>query len=395
MRLILLGVTESGAPLPKGLLALWLITWKLAIIAFTQVATEGARFNADAVWGQALRRFAVRVNAAVFTFRTRLVGADGKGQKRPSPASINRLLEPLAVVGGGGELLWTAPLKAAYTEIGFNMEHALKAVEQPEGEESTLGRPVQFVQAKRGGSSEDEQVSEAPPLVADEARYVWRMTRRLCTSRVKDMVRIHSELSVNGSPDIKLLEAGRYLPAADNGNEDDALATLYGAVRRAEDRMDAALTREQLWVFEVEEQELADMMDRAQEMCAAGLGAFVRVTEVRLGWGRNRIVSYLRKALRQKAILADVYSGPKARKRRATVATTAAATAVAAPGAASAAVATAAAAATLSAAATPSATTPQAATAAAAEVIDEDFMDEPWGLDPFNLEREIEREMEQ
>ena len=87
-------------------------------------------------------------------------------------------------------------------------------------------------------------MSEAPPLVADEARYVWRMTRRLCTSRVKDMVRIHSELSVNGSPDIKLLEAGRYLPAADNGNENDALATLYGAVRRAEDRMDAALTRD-------------------------------------------------------------------------------------------------------------------------------------------------------
>ena len=95
--------------------------------------------------------------------------------------------------------------------------------------------------------------------------------------------------------DIKLLEAGRYLPAADNGNENDALATLYGAVRRAENRMDAALTREQLWVFEVEELEMADMMDRAQEMCAAGLGAFVRVTEVRLGWGRNRIVAYLRK----------------------------------------------------------------------------------------------------
>ena len=64
--LALVGTLASGGIAPLGALTLWVLVWKFAIIQITQVSTEGRRFDADAVWKQALRRWLIENLQAQF-----------------------------------------------------------------------------------------------------------------------------------------------------------------------------------------------------------------------------------------------------------------------------------------------------------------------------------------
>jgi hypothetical protein len=60
--MIYLGLNGNKG-LPGALSALHIIVWKFVIIAFTRVETENARFNAQRIWWDSVRRFQVRREA--------------------------------------------------------------------------------------------------------------------------------------------------------------------------------------------------------------------------------------------------------------------------------------------------------------------------------------------
>ena len=61
LHLIFLGMRDGTTPLPSALSALRVIMWKFALVAFTRVDTDGAKYNPADVWKGALRRFETRV----------------------------------------------------------------------------------------------------------------------------------------------------------------------------------------------------------------------------------------------------------------------------------------------------------------------------------------------
>ena len=132
-KVVLLGATESGRLLPRGLLMLWVILWKFVIIELTQVGLgEATTVDTERIWEQAVRRLVTRVNAAVFSFRQAMVSAEGKGHSPPSPSSLNVALEPLAEVDATGALSWSAQMRA----------HLLAAKAVPEDTAEPPVRPI-------------------------------------------------------------------------------------------------------------------------------------------------------------------------------------------------------------------------------------------------------------
>ena len=121
---VLLGTTVNGRLLPPGLLAFWIILWKFVIIRFTQVELENAPFQADVVWEQALRRFAVRVHAAVWKYKLRVLAARAQESPPPSPASTNRMIEPVAEVDVDGTLRWAPFMREAMRAVGIEIAEA-------------------------------------------------------------------------------------------------------------------------------------------------------------------------------------------------------------------------------------------------------------------------------
>ena len=116
---ILLGVAGNGQALPLGWRALLLIVWKFIIISFTQIGVgEATDLNEEAMWELALRRLAVRVHAAAHSYRLRLGAAEAKGHKPPTPASTNKLLEPLASLNEQGDLAWHPTIADKLKSLG-------------------------------------------------------------------------------------------------------------------------------------------------------------------------------------------------------------------------------------------------------------------------------------
>ena len=137
-KLVLLGAVSDREVMPKGLAALWLIFWKFVILAFTQTGTEGAAFNAEVAWLQAVRRFMVRVHASVHTYRVACVWAEGAGRQPPPASPLNLLLTPLARVSEQGELVWSPEMKAVIEDVGVELEGPT----QPVSERPPLARPA-------------------------------------------------------------------------------------------------------------------------------------------------------------------------------------------------------------------------------------------------------------
>ena len=78
-RLVLLGL-DGGDPLPGGIMALWLLCWKFAIIAFVQAGIHGVAVDPSSVWEQAVRRLVVRMHARAHSYRKLMIDAEGRGQ---------------------------------------------------------------------------------------------------------------------------------------------------------------------------------------------------------------------------------------------------------------------------------------------------------------------------
>ena len=110
MKTVAMRVHEGRIP-PGGFLALFLIMWKMIIIAFTRVDMEHALFNPEQVWEMALRRIVVRVRARAHTIKLKALRLEARGDPPPDePRALNRRLMPLASVDEKGTLSWSPPL---------------------------------------------------------------------------------------------------------------------------------------------------------------------------------------------------------------------------------------------------------------------------------------------
>ena len=159
---VLLGTTVNGRLLPPGLLAFWIILWKFVILRFTQVELENTPFDADAVWEQALRRFAVRVHAAVWKYKLRVLAARAQESPPPSPASTNRMIEPVAEIDVNGNLKWAPFMREALEAVGIEIAEAVPSHVPP-----PTARKVQSVgdylrQHKIYFHKEQEHAGDAP-----------------------------------------------------------------------------------------------------------------------------------------------------------------------------------------------------------------------------------------
>ena len=97
--------------LPGSLSSLHMMLWKFVVIAFTQVDTKGAKWDANAVWRQALLRLESRVVRMGESVRRRMLrrrsqGEDGDGAHERAVEKWNKVVAPLASFDKEGTLKW-------------------------------------------------------------------------------------------------------------------------------------------------------------------------------------------------------------------------------------------------------------------------------------------------
>ena len=227
-------------------MALWLLCWKFAIIAFVQAGIHGTAVVADAVWEQAVRRLVVRMHARAHAYRRLIVDAEGRGQSPPPPRATNRLLAGVAEVNSeDGWLTWSEPFEAIL--IAGGVEVTPRREKPTEKEERVPLPPIRFISASRQAEQEDDAPRPAneAPLYSDEPRYALKVTCSFWSKRVGNMVDISTSIaSVTARPDIVLVAAGECLPLREN--RVDVVEATCGAVERAATTTQGFHTRQQL-----------------------------------------------------------------------------------------------------------------------------------------------------
>ena len=306
---VLLGVGTDDQALPLGWRALWLLVWKFTIISFTQIGLgEACRLDPSTVWEQALRRLVVRIHAKAHDFRLRLVRAHGRGFRAPSPASANRIMEPLASLDEQGALTWLPALAEQLQKLGIGSSARARTNKKPTQKAAPTQSPIKFVaESNPHPESTEPDHSQTPPAVSSEDRFAWAVTRRISVERIGNRVTLYSAFS---GMELRLVPTQQYLPMHDllsNPNRADTIEGLCKAVRKATRTPLDLQSRQQLLVFGAEHgQEAAE--DYIDRLWQGGLGAREPITEVMLPCTNARITHLVTKALsRCNAITNDVY----------------------------------------------------------------------------------------
>ena len=313
---ILLGVGRNGHALPLGWRALWLIVWKFIIISFTQIGVgEAATVNVESTWELALRRLAVRVHAVAHNYRTRLGAAEVRGHKPPTPASTNKLLEPIASLDEEGALAWHPMIADTLKSIGIegpkprpnNAKHA----------KATLP-PIKFVKqaAKEQCSGETLPI---PPLTSEVDRYAWHVTRHITAQRSNNRVTLYSAISIISGIELQLVPAGHSLPTDTftcytNPSKEETHKQLCSAMRKSGPTNLVYQSRPQILVFNAEHgREAAEAY--VSRLWQSGLGDRSAITAASLPCSNAHLAHLVSRALkRYNAIHLDIYplTGPKA-----------------------------------------------------------------------------------
>ena len=315
---ILLGVAGNGQALPLGWRALWLIVWKFIIISFTQIGVgEATDLNEEAMWELALRRLAVRVHAAAHSYRRRLCAAEAKGHKPPTPASTNKLLEPLASLNEQGDLAWHPTIADKLKSLG---------VEGPKPRPKVAAKKpapasIRFVKQSSPENCSEEPPS-APPRTCEEDRYAWHITRHITAERKGNRVTLYSAFSLIAGVELVLVPSGHPLPTDafacfTNPDKEETLKQLCMAMRKATPENLVYQSRPQLLVFSAEHgRDAAEAY--ARRLWRAGLSTRSAVTEATFPCSNAHLSKLVSRALgRHKALHLDIYQlqGPKEQSR--------------------------------------------------------------------------------
>ena len=295
-KLVLLGAVSDREVMPKGLAALWLIFWKFVILAFTQTGIEGAAFNAEVAWLQAVRRFMVRVHASVHTYRVACVWAEGAGRQPPPASPLNLLLTPLARVSEQGELVWSPEMKAVIEDVGVELEGPTQPVSERPPLARPAPRPILFSAAGLLGggaplsSQAETQVMQA---IADVPRYAWSVVRHVCAQRkgreVTVACKIVPDIGADGDPVITLVAPGEYLPSADGGPIEEEVCA---AIRKATAQRGFFMFRRLLLVFEARD-ELEVAQRYARSMIESGIGELNDMMVARLPMAQDLLLKHI------------------------------------------------------------------------------------------------------
>ena len=141
---------HAGCTPPGGFLAIFLIMWKMAIIEFTKVELENARFKPKQVWERTLRRLIVRVNARAFAVEqtaARLTARDDPSTKPPN--ALNKRLYPIATVDHWGRITWSKSMIKLFTDMKLikPRTECPSGPSPPPAPTQSGGRTINFVRA--------------------------------------------------------------------------------------------------------------------------------------------------------------------------------------------------------------------------------------------------------
>ena len=293
-----------------------MIVWKFIIISFTQIGVgEAATVNVESTWELALRRLAIRVHAVAHNYRTRLGVAEARGHKPPTPASTNKLLEPIASLDEEGALAWHPMIADTLKSIGIegpkpcpnNAKHA----------KATLP-PIKFVKqaAKEQCSGETLPI---PPLTSEVDRYAWHVTRHITAQRSNNRVTLYSAISIISGIELQLVPAGHSLPTDTftcytNPSKEETHKQLCSAMRKSGPTDLVYQSRPQILVFNAEHgREAAEAY--VSRLWQSGLGDRSAITAASLPCSNAHLAHLVSRALeRYNAIHLDIYplTGPKA-----------------------------------------------------------------------------------
>ena len=313
---ILLGVAGNGQALPLGWRALWLIVWKFIIISFTQIGVgEATDLNEEAVWELALRRLAVRVHAAAYSYRLRLGAAEAKGRKPPTPVSTNKLLEPLASLNEQGDLTWHPTIADKLKSLG--VEGPKPKPRPKEAAKKPALASIIFVEQSSPEKCSEEP-SSTPPLIGEEDRYAWHITRHITAERKGNRVTLYSTFSLITGVELVLAPSGHPLPTDTftcftNPDKEETIKQLCRAMRKATPENLVYQSRPQLLVFSAEHGRGAAEA-YARRLWQAGLSTRSAVTEATLPCSNAYLSKLVSRALRRyNALHLDIYQlrGPK------------------------------------------------------------------------------------
>ena len=169
--------------------------------------------------------------------------SEGKGDPPPSPSELNKLFEPLATVDKRGGLTWTEAFWLEAEKAGIE-----KTTEQTSEEQAPTPRKplegIRFIAEQVEAESAPESNVQA---IADTDRYAWFVTRRFAVRKVGQRVTLYHTVVPSRPTDLRLVTAGAYLPAIDNG---DIVEPTLKACRLAGTDVGVYHDRKQLLVFE-------------------------------------------------------------------------------------------------------------------------------------------------
>ena len=267
--------------------------------------------DAEALWKLAVRRLYTRVQARVFTYRRQLIDARGRGAQAPPPTSLNRLLEPLAVVDTEGSLVWEEAFRTELTHAGVELP-PLRAVRIAQESQTPAARIAFVPQSSQqaGRNTEASSPREEAALTGDVPRWAWAATRQFSVKRTGAVVTFYSHVT-RERPEPTLVQAGEALHAKDNG---DMLEAALQALLTAGTELAVFHSREQLMVFETDESE--DTISRYLDMLSHGLANPGRVTEVELPCSKTAAKAKLEKGLARLIIDCRTLKGPGPHHRR-------------------------------------------------------------------------------
>ena len=119
-QLIIFGLYRNLTPLTGSESILHFLIWRYALVAYTQVDTDGRAFDAQWVLTSAIRCLATKLEAYAATFRAELERHRSRGEPPPPHllARYNKQLRPGACLTDKGRLSYEADIEPLFADCG-------------------------------------------------------------------------------------------------------------------------------------------------------------------------------------------------------------------------------------------------------------------------------------
>ena len=292
-RLILLGVLEDRSLIMNTLNALRILIWKFIILQFTRVDLEGARFDPETIWAQAVRRLLTRLNAAEWA--ARLAASSRPRTATNAAAKAAEKAAPLATITEQGLTLGTSLAKAA-DEAGVKWQAKWQDMPTPKARART-------VRMQRETLPDDVGEVQHDP-VSDRDGHAWHVTCILMTQKEDGQIRIFLQRTADQHGIVAIRE-GEMLPIREPPGL-SFVEAMRKAVRRAGEKASVAHARPQLFLFAPGAGK-EESRDHALDLIDAGLQETRQISTIQQGESDHNIDQEMR-TIQRMITMRDIWS---------------------------------------------------------------------------------------